>query len=233
MKKQNIAQSFNSAIEGFIYAVKTQRNMRLHFLIAILALLMGVYFNLERLELLILLITICFVLFAEMFNTAMELVSDLVSDSYNPMVRIVKEISAGCVFVASANAFAVGYFLFLSRPWQTYIETGVDKISVSPWQITLLILIMVLFLVILSKALLHKGRPLRGGMPSGHAALAFALWTIISFLTLNHIAIVLSLILAALVARSRITGGVHTIWEIAAGSALGILVPTLIFQILR
>ncbi|MBN2096892.1 MAG: diacylglycerol kinase [Candidatus Omnitrophica bacterium] len=233
MKKQNIIQSFNSAIEGFIYVVKTQRNMRLHFLLAILALVLAIYLNLEKLEILLLLVTICLVLFAEMLNTAIEINTDLISDSFNPLVRIVKDISAGCVLVASLNALIVGYLLFFSRPWGPFVEGGISKIKSSPWHITLIILILVLFLVILGKVIFHKGTPLRGGMPSGHAAVAFAIWVTISFLTTSHIAMVLVLVLALLVARSRLSGGIHSIWEVAVGCALGILVPTLIFQIFR
>lgn len=232
MKRQNIIQSFNSAIEGFIYVVKTQRNMRLHFLIAVFVLLLGIYLNLERLEILLLLIAICFVLLSEMFNTAIEMNTDLVSDSFNPMVRIIKDITAGCVLVASINAFIVGYLLFLNRPWEIYIETGIDKIKSSPWHITLIILILVLFLVILGKVIFHKGTPLRGGMPSGHAALAFSIWITVSFLSANNIVVVLAFILAFLVARSRLKGQIHTFREVLAGSILGALVPILIFQIL-
>ncbi len=231
-QRQNLLQSFNAAIEGFIYVVKTQRNMRLHFLIAILVLLLGIYLNLEKLEVILLLITICFVLLTEMLNTAIEMHTDLISDSYNPMIRIIKDIAAGCVLVASVNAFVVGYLLFFSRPWKIHIETGIDKIRSSPWHITLIILIVVLFLVILGKVLFHRGTPLRGGMPSGHAALAFSVWTIISFLTTNHTVVILAFVLAILVARSRLSGRIHTFWEVLAGGILGILVPVMIFQIL-
>jgi len=233
VKKQNIAQSFNSAIEGFIYVVKTQRNMRLHFLVAIFVLLLGIYLNLEKLEILLLLVSICLVLLAEMINTAIELGADLISDEFNPLIRIIKDICAGSVLIASINAFVVGYLLLLSRPWGEHIESGIDKIRSSPWHIVFIILILVLFLVILSKAMLHRGQPLRGGMPSGHAAISFAIWSTISLLTLNHLVVVLVLILAILVARSRLSGGIHTFWEVVVGALLGSLVPVLIFQILR
>ncbi len=233
MKQQNIVRSFNSAIEGFIYVVKTQRNMRLHFLIAILVLLAGIYLNLEKLEILLLLVAISFVLLAEMLNTAVEIHTDLTSDGFNPMVRVIKDITAGCVLVASVNAFVVGYLIFLSRPWKIHIETGIDKIGSSSWHITFIILIVLLFMVILGKVLFHKGTPLRGGMPSGHAAVAFGIWAITAFLTANHIAIVLVFILAFLVARSRLSGGIHSIREITAGGILGVAVATLIFQVLR
>lgn len=232
MPRQNIIQSFNSAIEGFIYVVKTQRNMRLHFLIGVLALLLGVYLNLEKMEILTLVITICFVLFAEMANTAIEMSADLISDSYNPVVRMIKDIGAACVLVTSVNAFIVGYLLFFNRLWGMQLQTGIDKIKSSPWHVTLAILIVVLFLVILCKALFHKGTPLRGGMPSGHAALAFAIWTTVSLITANQLVIVLVFLLAFLIARSRLSGKVHTVWEVVIGSILGTLVPLLIFQIL-
>ena len=233
MERQGIIQSFNSAIEGFIYVVKTQRNMRLHFLIAILALLLGIYLNLEKMEVLLLLVSICFVLFSEMINTAMEMNTNLISDGFNPVVRIIKDITAGCVLLASINALVVGYLLFLSRPWGVHIESGINRIKFSAWHITFIILIVVLFSVILAKVLFHRGTPLRGGMPSGHAAFAFSIWAIISFITANHMAVVLTFILALLVARSRLSGKIHNIWEVAVGSLLGALIPTLIFQILR
>lgn len=233
MKKQNIVQSFNSAIEGFIYVVKTQRNMRLHFLIAILAILLGIYLNLSKTETLILLLTICFVIVSEMLNTAIEMGADLISDRYNPMVRITKDIAAGCVFVASINAFIVGYLLFLCRAGNIDIAKGLARIKCSPWHITLIILILVMFLVIAGKVLFHKGTPLRGGMPSGHAAVAFSLWMTIYLFSANQLVAVLALILAVLVARSRLSGKIHTIGEVLAGAAVGTLVPLLIFQILR
>ncbi len=233
MERQGIIQSFNSAIEGFIYVVKTQRNMRLHFLIAILALLLGIYLNLEKMEVLLLLVSICLVLLSEMINTAMEMNTNLISDGFNPVVRIIKDITAGCVLLASINALVVGYLLFLGRPWGVHIESSITRIQFSAWHITFIILIVVLFLVILAKVLFHRGTPLRGGMPSGHAAFAFSIWAIVSFITANHIAIVLTFILALLVARSRLSGKIHNIWEVAVGSLIGVLVPTLIFQILR
>jgi len=233
MEKQNIVQSFNSAIEGFIYVVKTQRNMRLHFLIAILAILLGIYLNLSKTEILILLLSICFVMVSEMLNTAIEIGADLISDRYNPMVRIIKDIAAGCVFVASINAFVVGYLLFLSRPGNIDIANGLAKIKSSPWHITLIILILVMSLVIAGKVLFHKGTPLRGGMPSGHTAVAFSLWMTIYLFSANHLVAILALILALLVARSRLSGKIHTIGEVLAGAVVGTLVPLLIFQILR
>ena len=70
MKKRTIADSFNAAIEGIIYTIKTQRNMRLHFLFAILIILVSIFLQLEKIELLVICSAVALVLICEMFNTA-------------------------------------------------------------------------------------------------------------------------------------------------------------------
>ncbi len=230
-QRQNIMQSFNCAIEGFVYVMKTQRNMRIHFLAAVFMLLVSIYFNFSKEEILLLCGAITFVLLAEMFNTSIELIVDLASDSHNPLARIAKDVAAGAVFVASVNAVVVGYLLF-SRRLSFTLESGLLKIRQSPWHITFISLIIVFAVVVLLKTFFHRGTPLRGGMPSGHSALAFSMWTIITLLTNHGLIAVLSFILALLLARSRLKESVHNIWEVVAGSVLGVLITLLIFQLL-
>lgn len=91
------------------------RNMRIIFLLGIVAFLLGVYFKLKLFEFLILCVTISIVFIAEMFNSAIELIIDMFTDKYHIMVRIIKDISAGVVLVASLNALLIGYFLFGRR----------------------------------------------------------------------------------------------------------------------
>jgi len=232
MKRQNLVESFNSAIEGFIYVFRTQRNMRLHFIIGVGAILMGLFLNFSYLELIILCLTIAFVLFAEMFNTALEHTIDIVKEDFHPLARIVKDISAGAVLLSAIAAIIVGYTLFATR-LGVRLEDNIMKIQQSSWHITFIILIVILALVVLSKILLHSGTPLRGGMPSGHSAIAFSIWTILSLLYPKSIVVFLVFILAFLVARSRVRDNVHSFLEVFSGSALGILVTLLMFQLLR
>jgi len=232
VKRQNLVESFNSAIEGFIYVFRTQRNMRLHFIIGLGAILMGLFLNFSYLELIILCLTIAFVLFAEMFNTALEHTIDIVKEDFHPLARIVKDISAGAVLLSAIAAIIVGYTLFATR-LGVRLEDNIMKIQQSSWHITFIILIVILALVVLSKILLHSGTPLRGGMPSGHSAIAFSIWTILSLLYPKSIVVFLVFILAFLVARSRVRDNVHSFLEVFSGSALGILVTLLIFQLLR
>lgn len=223
-------ESFNAAIEGFIYVLKTQTNMRIHFLSALLILLLAIYLNFTSSELLILCITITLVLAAEMVNTAVELVVDMVKSEFHPIARVIKDISAGAVLLASINAVIVGYLLFAKRiPFR--IEDEVISIRQSPWHLTFISLILVLGTAVIGKVLFHKGRPLRGGMPSGHAAVAFSIWASIAFLTNNSIVIILAFVMAFLIARHRIRDSIHTIWEVLAGATLGVLLTTLVFQL--
>ncbi|MCQ9206820.1 MAG: diacylglycerol kinase [Omnitrophica bacterium] len=231
MKKRNITKSLNSAVEGFIYVLRTQRNMRVHFLVAILVLVFAIYLNLPKDELLILLAAITLVLVVEMVNTAIELTIDLVKSVYHPLARAIKDVTAGAVFLSALNAAVVGYIIF-SRHFALYTKAGIVKIMHSPWHLTFIALLLLLSIVVCGKVFFQKGTPFRGGMPSGHAAFAFSMWTVIAFSTGKPLIILLSFVMAFLIARHRLTDGVHSFWEIIAGAALGTLVTTLVFQLL-
>jgi diacylglycerol kinase (ATP) len=233
MQQQRLVESFNAAMEGFIYVFKSQRNMRLHFLMGLFAFLLGIILNFNYMELMILCLTIAFVLFAEMFNTAVEYTVDLVVNrEYHPLARIVKDIGAGAVLLSAMTATVVGYILFASRV-SIRIEDNIMKIRESSWHISFIIFILILSIVVLSKLFLNKGTPFRGGMPSGHSAIAFSIWTIISLLYPNSLVILLVFILAVLVARSRISARIHSLMEVFIGALVGILVTVFVFQFLK
>jgi diacylglycerol kinase (ATP) len=232
MQERRFVESFNASVEGFIYVLKTERNMRVHFLAALFFILLGIYLNFTSSELLVLCVTVTLVLASEMLNTAVELIVDMIKSEFHPIARIIKDVSAGVVLLASINAVVVGYMLFLAKmPFN--VKDAMENVRRSPWHVTFIALILVFGATIVGKMLSRKGTPLRGGMPSGHAAIAFAIWTIIVFLTKNSIVIVLTFLMAFLIARHRVKDSVHTIWEVAAGSIMGALVTMLVFQIFR
>ncbi|MFH1093268.1 MAG: diacylglycerol kinase [Candidatus Omnitrophota bacterium] len=233
MHRRRLFESFNYAIEGFLYVLKTQKNMRLHFLAAIIVLLLGLYYNFTKTELILLLLTISFVLIAEMFNTAVELIIDLITDEFHPLARIIKDITAGAVLVASINAIFVGYLLFLTDFPVDTLQTSIDYIRQKPLHITFVSMIIVLVTVIFSKAKIGSGKPLRGGMPSGHSAIAFSVWSITLFLSPSKLLITLVLILAILLSQSRIRPGFHSLKEVIAGAFVGLGLTSLIFFILH
>ena len=229
----SVLESFNFAIEGIIHVLRTQRNMRVHFVAAIAVLIAALAFDVSRLELIALLIAIAFVLIAEMINTAVEAAVDVASTSFDPMAKLAKDIGAGAVLIAAINAIAVGYLVFSG---QVADESSrlLDKLADAPADLTLVALVLTMALVIAMKALSGRGSPLRGGWPSGHAAIAFAGWMAVTLVLddTSHRFLVSSLVLimALLVAQTRIEAGVHTTLEVASGGALGALVTLAIFQ---
>ncbi len=232
MKRQRLVESFNSAIEGFVYVFRSQRNMRLHFLAGLFVLLLSIFLNFTYMEVIVLCLTITIVLMAEMINTAIEHAIDLVKEEFHPLARIVKDVSAGAVLLSSVCAIIIGYMLFTHRTG-VRIEENILKIRESDWHITFIILISILIFVVISKILLHSGTPFRGGMPSGHSAMAFSIWTLISLIYPKSLVIFLVFVLAFLVARSRVRDNIHSILEVFFGALLGVSVTLLIFQMIR
>ena len=229
----SLIESFNYAIEGIVHVLRTQRNMRIHFVIAIGVLVAALAFDVSRLELIALLIAIAFVLIAEMINTAVEAAVDVASTSFDPMAKLAKDIGAGAVLIAAVNAIAVGYLVFSGQVAEESSRL-LDRLSEAPAELTLVALVITTALVIGMKAVSGRGSPLRGGWPSGHAAVAFAGWMAVTLVLddTEHRFLVSSLVLimALLVAQTRIEAGVHTTLEVASGGALGALVTLAVFQ---
>ena len=100
----SILESFNVAFEGIIHVLRTQRNMRIHFLIAVTVLVAALAVDVSKIELIVLLLSIAFVLIAEMINTAVEAAVDIASTSFDPMAKLAKDIAAGAVLIAAVNA---------------------------------------------------------------------------------------------------------------------------------
>jgi diacylglycerol kinase (ATP) len=231
-EKRKFVHSLNSALEGIIHTLKSERNMRVHFSVGFLVLMAGIYLKLSNVEFMFLCLAVFFVLVCEMFNTAVEYTVDLINDEFHPLAKIVKDIAAGAVFVAAINAVITGYILLVKSLGEGVVKDVAPAIRQSPSQLTIVAILMVIVLVIGIKVRRREKSLLKGGMPSGHSAVAFSVWMIVFLLSQNVIVSVLVFALALLVARSRVEKGVHTIWEVIAGSLLGGLITLLLFQLL-
>ena len=231
----SIFESFNNAFEGVIHVLRTQRNMRIHFLIAAVVLVVAVAVGVRRFELIALLLAIAFVLITEMINTAVEHTVDVATTTFDPMAKLAKDIAAGAVLIASVNAVAVGYLVFADRIGDRSTRV-LDRVRDVPITLTLIALVLTIIVVIATKALTGRGTPLRGGLPSGHAAVAFAGWMAATYAVSDssHQFLIssLTLIMALLVAQTRVESGVHSALEVAYGGALGALVTLVVFQLL-
>ena len=107
--------SFNFAFEGIIHVLRTQRNMRIHFVVAAVVLVLAVAADVTKVELIVLLISITFVLIAEMINTAIEGAIDVATSSFDPLAKLAKDVASGAVLIAAINAVAVGYLVFSGK----------------------------------------------------------------------------------------------------------------------
>lgn len=232
-KRKSLIDSFNNAVNGIIYSLKTERNLKIHFTTAILVILISLFFDFTRVEFLILCISIAFVLMSEMINTAVERVVDLITEDYHPLARLAKDIAAGAVLISAINSLIVGYLLFFDR-LEPINNLVLFKIRNSPIHMTFIALVLVIILTVVLKARFYKGRgtPFQGGAVSGHSALAFCIATIISFIGNNILISTLVFIVAILVAESRVEGKIHSPLEVISGALLGIIVGMLIFKVL-
>jgi len=230
----SLIDSFNYAFEGIIHVLRTQRNLRIHFLAAVLVFGAAIAVGVTRLQLIALVLAIAFVLVAEMLNTAIEGVIDVSTTSFDPNAKLAKDIAAGAVLIATVNAVAVGYLVF-SDVFVHRSSRLIERLRDAPAELTVIALVLTIILVLGTKAYTGRGTPLRGGLPSGHAAVAFGGWMAVTQVVgdSEHWFLITSLtfLMALLVAQTRIESGVHSFLEVVYGGTLGALSVLVIFQV--
>ena len=109
--------SFGYAFHGLLYALRTQRNARVHITIAILAITMGIVLHISTVEFAMIFVAITGVFIAEMFNTVFELCIDLASPEYHPLAKIAKDVAAGAVLLSAMLSVVIGLFVFGPHLW--------------------------------------------------------------------------------------------------------------------
>ena len=108
---------FGYAFNGLWYALRTQRNVRVHVVIAILAILMGIVLRISAVEFAMIFVAITSVFIAEMFNTVIELCVDLASPEYNTLAKIAKDVAAGAVLLSAMLAVVIGLLVLGPHLW--------------------------------------------------------------------------------------------------------------------
>ena len=234
-RPHSLLVSFNYAIEGVIHVLRRERNMRVHFSLATVVLVLAFAYDVTKVELMALLIAVSFVLTAEMINTAVEEMIDLTAKDYDPRAKIAKDVAAGAVLISSVVAATIGYLIFVDRIRNPTYHL-VNEVRAIPANLTIIALGLTVIAVIAVKAVSGRGTPLRGGLPSGHAAVAFGAWMAITLVAaeFQHRVLIstLAFVMAVLVAQTRVESGIHSTKEVAFGGLLGTLVTLLLFQTL-
>lgn len=227
-----MVRSFNHAIDGVIYATRTQPNMRIHLAIAVLVLLATLVLRLERVYVIAVVALIAAVLALELVNTAVEAVVDLLTVAHHPLAKTAKDAAAGAVLVAAIGAAVCGYMIF----YQGITSSGTrvfTAVASAPTAVTLIVLAIAAIVTIFAKAWAGRGTPLRGGAVSGHAALAFAAATALALFYHQPLPTLLAYFIAFLVAQSRVEAHIHRPLETLWGAVLGTLVALAVYLVVR
>lgn len=233
LSNHSFIDAWKNAFNGIIYATTTQKNIQKQLIIAVIVVIVSLFFNLNRAEFLCFLFTIVLIIFAEMVNTAIETVVDLYVDVYHPKAKIAKDVAAGGVVITAINAIIVGYFLFFDKIADIGL-TFLKNVTTNPMHLVFAIMIMSIIAVL---ALIAYARTRKQDeekiklIPSGHAAIGFAANTLIWLLTDNIAILMLSLLTAILLAESRIAAKEHTLSEVVFSACFATILVLLLYGV--
>ncbi len=113
MNLSRLIQSFSYAIEGVWYALTNDQNVRILLVATIVVLILGWYLGLDGLKIWVITVMALIVLFAEMVNTAIEHMVNLITKEHSKEAKIAKDVSAGMVLFTVMAAVIIGIFIFL------------------------------------------------------------------------------------------------------------------------
>ncbi|MGA1845692.1 diacylglycerol kinase [Deferribacter abyssi] len=229
MKSDSWWKSLGFAIEGIIYAVRHERNLKIHTILAVLILFFALFFKLKFLEYIILAITVTLVIAAELFNTAIEYIVDYICKEKCEDAKHIKDVAAGAVLTTAFGAIFVGYFVLFDKV-REYAGFALKRLPDLPYHLTVMSLSITVLLVVILKAIFGRGKPLHGGMPSGHAATAFSILVSIIYLTKDVMVIIMVFLLTILVCQSRVQLKIHNTTEVVIGAILGAVITFFMYK---
>jgi diacylglycerol kinase len=110
---KSLIKSFGYAFSGLRHAVKYNRNLKIHFIVAIIVIFFSILFHVSLYEKAILGVMILLVISSEMINTAIEEMVNLITSEHRKEAKIAKDVAAGMVLVTAMGSVIVGIFVFL------------------------------------------------------------------------------------------------------------------------
>jgi diacylglycerol kinase (ATP) len=108
-------RSFSFAFKGIMKAISNQHNLWIHISIGTLVVILGFVLDISTVEWLMTVLCIGFVISTEVFNSAVELLVDIVSPDYNKKAGLVKDMAAGAVLIAAICAAIIGLIIFIPK----------------------------------------------------------------------------------------------------------------------
>lgn len=229
-KNKNFATSFGHALDGIIRAFKTERNLKIDFILGLFVLIFSLFFDFTKTEFACLCLTIGFVIFSEMINSTVEYVVDLITDKYDDRAKAAKDIAAGGVLISAGVAVVVGYFLFSDKIYKLSLNV-ISSVLDSKLHVLFIITFGILILSVILKGMFGTGESYTNAYPSSRVALAFGLTTYLYIITRNIFAMGIAFMLSVLIAQIRIEKTkVKTIFMVLS-ALLGIFIVLIIYQL--
>lgn len=241
---QSLQEAVNNALIGLLEVFYQERNMKIHLVFGIVAILLSLLLRLDLYSFLWIASAITLVFVAEVFNTVIESLVDMITMRDMIQAKIIKDMAAGAVLISAIYSVIVGYMIFYSKVKLFIVELLHLKIDLSsyrdiitmPEYMGILIAIVTTLLVVYLKVKMERTerwQPLKGGAVSGHTALAFALATYISLTTHSFKVLIASFFIALLVAHSRLEARIHTFPEVLLGALVGSSIAVLSYLVFR
>lgn len=230
---KNFMQACENATNGIVYCATTQTNITKELILGTLVMILSLFYNFTTSEFLCLTFAVFFVIFAEFINTAIETIVDLYVDVYHPKAKIAKDVGAGAVVLTAINAIIVAYFLFFRETELTQMANSIfNQVLASPTHLVFVAAIITLIAILAMKGAFKKKEMTEGKdtsfLPSGQAALAFAILAITWIYSKNLIIFCLTLTLAIMIIGNRIYNK-KTFGEVLYGAFMGVLIVLMVY----
>jgi diacylglycerol kinase (ATP) len=223
LHNKNVIDAFYNAFNGIVYATSSQKNVKRQLLIIAIVMSISLFFQLSKVEFLLLIFSVILIIIAEMVNTAIETVVDLCTEVYNEKAKIAKDVGAGAVVISAINSAIVIYFLLYDKVINIG-ETVINGLINSPVHLAFAGIVLTVIAIIALKAANIRRR--KKGVdvkfiPSGQAALAFSAVVAVSLISKNVAISALSTLLAIMICANRIDNNKRSLLEVIFGGCIG------------
>jgi undecaprenol kinase len=114
-RRRGLLRPFTFAIVGILHAIRNERNMKIHAVVAVIVIILGLFYQLSAIEWMLIVFAIGGMLSLELMNTAIERVVDLVTKDFHPLAKQAKDVAAGAVFIYAILSVLIGCIIFLPK----------------------------------------------------------------------------------------------------------------------
>ncbi len=231
VKNKNFFTALGHSIDGVIRAFKSERNLRIDYLIAICVLLSSIVLGFDKVEFVCLCLTIGFVIFSEMMNSVAEYIVDLVTDKYDDRAKAAKDIAAGGVLISSTISVIVAYFLFMDK-LKGATTAVITSIMSSNAHIVFTIVFAIVLLIVILKGIFGNGESYAYSGPSVRIALAFGLSTYACIITKSFLIAIICGLLSLIILFMKVSNSKAKLINMIYSALLGIIVVLAIYQLI-